>query len=391
MTGYCQKLDPNAYVPKKKERFLVLTHEGLHWFKREKGIDLFGEERGAATLADIKEADVYHGEENAFYIATTAGEKRVFFAPSKEEATKWLHAIKTAIKSRYLYRRETLSGLSFLSALEGEDGFVRPRLLLLTYARAGGETPQPEVVLGRNLDYERGLALPPLHARDQVSITCSNGTYTVVSGADVLAHVGSSGSGNEEKKLKATLRGVGGVPSGTLVLSATAAPQQESADKGAAFSLPKAVLLDLLRVEHSMPLISALFLVLVLVTGDALPNTCSALLRDRKAGAMLFVAGALTLQVLLALVRDAQHAVAHAPGQGGASADEATPGIYLEVEDYVAPQPVSAEDVGKKAGVVGEVGGKPIPQRFIDGCLGDMTEAMRRWALTVEWRYVQFL
>lgn len=27
-----------------------------------------------------------------------------------------------------------------------------------------------------------------------------------------------------------------------------------------------------------------------------------------------------------------------------------------------------------------------IPQRYIDGCLGDMTEAARRWRLTVEWR-----
>lgn len=27
-----------------------------------------------------------------------------------------------------------------------------------------------------------------------------------------------------------------------------------------------------------------------------------------------------------------------------------------------------------------------IPQRYIDGCLGDMAEAARRWRLTVEWR-----
>lgn len=27
-----------------------------------------------------------------------------------------------------------------------------------------------------------------------------------------------------------------------------------------------------------------------------------------------------------------------------------------------------------------------LAQRFIDGCLGDMTEAARRWRITVEWR-----
>ena len=38
------KWDPNVYVKKVKRRFLVLTHESLHYFKRSAGADLFGEE-----------------------------------------------------------------------------------------------------------------------------------------------------------------------------------------------------------------------------------------------------------------------------------------------------------------------------------------------------------
>jgi hypothetical protein len=30
MTGYLDKVDPHALIQKKRHRFLVLTHEGLH-------------------------------------------------------------------------------------------------------------------------------------------------------------------------------------------------------------------------------------------------------------------------------------------------------------------------------------------------------------------------
>jgi hypothetical protein len=39
-TGYLDKRNPvtGSY----KKRFVVLTHESLHWFKRAEGYDLFG-------------------------------------------------------------------------------------------------------------------------------------------------------------------------------------------------------------------------------------------------------------------------------------------------------------------------------------------------------------
>ena len=49
-----------------------------------------------------------------------------------------------------------------------------------------------------------------------------------------------------------------------------------------------------------------------------------------------------------------------------------------QVEDYVIDTvEVDSDDPMAK-----------IPQRFIDGCFGDMVEAQRRWKITYDWRWV---
>jgi hypothetical protein len=47
-TGYLEKKNPTTGSYKK--RFVVLTHEAIHWFLRSDGDDLFGEERGKIVL-----------------------------------------------------------------------------------------------------------------------------------------------------------------------------------------------------------------------------------------------------------------------------------------------------------------------------------------------------
>ena len=47
LTGWVEKRNPSKFFDGQlKRKFLVLTHLGLHWFKRAPGEDLFGEERG---------------------------------------------------------------------------------------------------------------------------------------------------------------------------------------------------------------------------------------------------------------------------------------------------------------------------------------------------------
>ena len=50
-TAYLDKRNPitGAY----KKRFVVLTHEAIHWFQRAEGYDLFGEERGHVSLGKM--------------------------------------------------------------------------------------------------------------------------------------------------------------------------------------------------------------------------------------------------------------------------------------------------------------------------------------------------
>lgn len=49
-TGYLEKMNPQRSFDKPKKRFVVLTHMGIHWFKRDEGYDLFGEERGSISV-----------------------------------------------------------------------------------------------------------------------------------------------------------------------------------------------------------------------------------------------------------------------------------------------------------------------------------------------------
>lgn len=69
---------PDAYMVKLKNRFVVLTHESLHWFKRSQGYDLFGEERGSIALSDISSCEKCQGRDDlgctpdtCFIITTT--------------------------------------------------------------------------------------------------------------------------------------------------------------------------------------------------------------------------------------------------------------------------------------------------------------------------------
>lgn len=73
-TGYLEKFNPDArFSDKHKRRFVVLTHVGLHWFKREEGYDLFGEEKGYIMVQDIKEVvpPPESQEETVFHVVTT--------------------------------------------------------------------------------------------------------------------------------------------------------------------------------------------------------------------------------------------------------------------------------------------------------------------------------
>ena len=52
-TGYLDKKQPTYMSTRYKRRFVVLTLDAVHWFKRDDGYDLFGEERGQVSHSNI--------------------------------------------------------------------------------------------------------------------------------------------------------------------------------------------------------------------------------------------------------------------------------------------------------------------------------------------------
>jgi len=91
--------------------------------------------------------------------------------------------------------------------------------------------------------------------------------------------------------------------------------------------------------------------------------------KDRLA--IYLLAGLLLVRVALQLREEAAETNSGAP--------VAKPLLTLAVDEYniLRPEP---DDKTHPEGL------PPIPQRFIDGCFGDVVEAERRWRLTVQWR-----
>jgi hypothetical protein len=270
--------------------------------------------------------------------------RRVFVAPSKEEAAKWLGAVQTAMKNRYLYRRETLTGLSFLQAIDEGPEATRPRILLLSLLRGGADAA--ETVVARNVDYETGLALPPLLGGDRLLLTFVNGATAQLSGGDVVAHA----QGPKDERLKAPV--VGGGLAGSLTFTTTLVKQgvQEGAPpppSPGGFAAAVALLGQvaralLLQPEHAVPLLAAGSLLAAAAASltDRRQQVCLSSFQEAcqelKFGTMVFVALALLAYVLLSLLlllrgkgeRGQERGLAEREAaQGG----PALAGIYLEV------------------------------------------------------------
>lgn len=286
-------------------------------------------------------------------------------APSREEAAKWLAAVQTAMKNRYLYRRETLTGLSFLQAIEEGPDAARPRILLLSLLRTAaaaaaaagagaGSSPRSnlsssadalETVVIRNVEYEKGLGLPPLMASDRLLLTFVNGSTATLPGGDVIAHAQGA---NKAERLKAAV--VGGGPAGSLTFNTTlvkqyppvATPRSPQGAAAALSLLGQVGRALVLQPEHAVPLLAAGMLGAAALASltDRRQQMCLASFqeacRELRFGSMVFVALWLVCFVAISLMlrvradRAEDRAAREAErAQGG----PALAGIYLEVRD----------------------------------------------------------
>ena len=96
-TGYLDKRNPvtGSY----KQRFVVLAHDAIHWFKRLDKDALFGEERGQIALSNIRSTRIQDEDSTVCEIVATSGKKTLFRATTPQQCEEWVSAIRSAVKS----------------------------------------------------------------------------------------------------------------------------------------------------------------------------------------------------------------------------------------------------------------------------------------------------
>ncbi len=346
--------------------------------------------------------------------------RRIFRAASHEEAAAWVAAVKGAIKARSLYRRETLNGISFLphgghdAAHEAEP----PLVSVVTLKRSNRSSRREEVVLAKGPDYHYGqlfdlpyhlaassaaaspampgssAALAPTPrgetAAEVVSILLSNGDSAEVAvrllaerpvGDTVLVKVTSLAHG-QRAHLPLTIEAAGEAKDqATPEEAAAAATAAAAAGRQAALSavldvaapVAFAVLVGLwTHAEHAE------------AEAPAAALAVAALSKDRLALLALVGLGLLRALLLGALAGGAM-GKGKAAEAAAAAASAKRMVLRVSVDDYVLEGRHGAGD-GAEGGVELEEELPPIPQRFINGCFGDMVEAERRWRVTLAWR-----
>jgi hypothetical protein len=169
-TGYLDKRNPSSGAF--KQRFVVLTHEALHWFvKHNESQDLFGEERGQVSLTLILSVRILDEDGNIFEIVDTHTNKRTFRASSPNVCEEWVSAIRSAIKGAAPGKLKALnrrgSGVdddAGSGAGNDEDGSeVYVSLVSL-------QTRTSEVVLARNPNWDRLINIPNVRPDDKVQL-----------------------------------------------------------------------------------------------------------------------------------------------------------------------------------------------------------------------------
>lgn len=178
-TGYLEKKNPvrGSYT----KRFVVLTHEALHWFARTEGDDLFGEERGRIGLNAVLSVRILEEDANAFQIESVDQAKRLFRTTSPLVCEEWVSAIKSTMKNLPEYQKKKINfANNFRSYLEHDDATPEVTISLVSHCAA-----DKELVLSREPDWDRLIHVKIFKPQDKLLISTSNaGVVTLTS--DVL-------------------------------------------------------------------------------------------------------------------------------------------------------------------------------------------------------------
>ena len=184
----------NPYSKVYKRRFMVLTTEALHWFKRAEGYDLFGEERGHLVLDSILNVQSMKDEPNIYLIQSTDSKKRYFQCDNEQLSNEWITAIRSAIKNYNdnvgkNIRRSSISSIVGDNLPSNHDDAGDVNIIIVSLNSLSKLT---EVVIARNPSFGHTIIISNVQNDDVCTISLSNGGYVELSAA-ILCSYGEDG------------------------------------------------------------------------------------------------------------------------------------------------------------------------------------------------------
>ena len=416
LTGYADKKSTWGW----HRRFLVLTHESFHWFKREAGYDLFGEERG--HIGRQKIASIRLVDNQTFEIVGQDKATRLFRISGESGAStaeEWVSAVKAVTRSRA--RRGTLS--NFRAGVQS-DNKPRHSVIPTVVSVVAVRTAQTgaEHIISRAPKWERRIVAANLQPSDVLVISTSDGGAATlgleelqqnqksggsfrapITGAPLASYlvlsVLSAAEAASEAEFSSTPPASPSLPSSprsgktrapppafadsptsspSLLPASTDIPPKSLVDTVcsicrdgpglASLSLSLCTLLvGLLAIDHITPETSLLFLFCMAL---AIQGVVQVLLRARFSP-LEGVTLTLVVHEISFSSRESDEDDGHGPSDPPSSPRGAGSEAGGEAED---DESANNGDEGK------------IPQRFIDGCDGNLVEARRRWDATRKWR-----
>lgn len=365
-TGYLDKRNPVTGAFKK--RFVVLTHDSLHWFLRADGYDLFGEERGNVPLSDIITTRMLDEDTTTFEIQGTDMKKRLFRAATPVFCEEWVSAIRSAIKrlansqqrrnSTVGPRRASLAGIR--NIFEDNDdqlteSYDKSEVMVMLVSLSSPKH-KSEMVIARNPDWERVISVPMIRPGDELILSISNGG-TVKLTSDQLMDKAEDGMEFEV--------GVQNVPlASSIRLSVRKYFDDDgiTSDSKQRTKLEQLMQLFISLTKERTSAINMVLSMMVIVVGI---TSLRALGADTS---LLFLfACLLSLYNLNLIISGAKSDVKESQIANSLN-------IILHGHAFTSPDaPINTPE-------------DEIPQRFIDGCEGDLKEARKRWDVTRHWR-----
>lgn len=395
-TGYLEKRNPvtGSY----KQRFMVLTNEAVHWFKREEHYDLFGEERGHVGLGSILNIRVLDTDGNTFMLQSTDDSKRMFRCNTPTAAEEWVSAIRSAIKNfttaahprkSVLSRRQSLSGINAMTF--GEASSTSNDTSEVTVMLISLRSSTIEIVLSRNPQWDRMIKVPNVKKGDVVVISTSNGGNVTLTAEAMLAKA------DEGVDFEAAVQGVtlasslrisinrdeGDnvgiiVPSKSSSSSSSSSKSEKSISSLSSTSSKKSTLNS---TSGSSP---SYFSIFAKTLGHIVKNkrnafglVLSSMILFVSFGTLRYLSPDTSLLFVFALLL-ATYSIYTAISEAVENSNNSVMGqdliISIHGHSFTSPDaPINEPD-------------DEIPKRFLDGCMGDLEEARRRWDITKHWR-----